>query len=154
ELLASKAVPRERLVVLVAGGPSGSGLDQPAALQKLAAHLGITDVMRFLPPQPAAALVGVYRAADVVAVPSHNESFGLVALEAQACGTPVVAAAVGGLRVAVADRSSGLLVDGHDPRVWARALATVALSPEVAQVLSRGAVEHAGAFSWDRTTDA
>lgn len=154
ELLAQGAVPRERLVVLVAGGPSGTGLDQPAALQELAASLGIVDVMRFLPPQPAPALVDVYRAADVVAVPSHNESFGLVALEAQACGTPVVAAAVGGLRVAVADRSSGLLVTGHDPRVWADALAKVALSPEVAAVLSRGAIAHAAGFSWDRTTDA
>jgi D-inositol-3-phosphate glycosyltransferase len=154
ELLARGAVPRERLVVLVAGGPSGTGLDQPAALQELAAHLGIADVLRFLPPQPGPALVNVYRAADVVAVPSHNESFGLVALEAQACGTPVVAAAVGGLRVAVADRSSGLLVTGHDPGVWADALAKVALRPEVAAVLSRGAVEHAAGFSWDRTTDA
>jgi len=154
ELLARGAVPRERLVVMVAGGPSGTGLDQPAALQELAEHLDIVDVMRFLPPQPASSLVNVYRAANVVAVPSHNESFGLVALEAQACGTPVVATAVGGLRVAVADRSSGLLVTGHDPGVWADALAKVALSPEVAAVLSRGAVAHAAGFSWDRTTDA
>jgi D-inositol-3-phosphate glycosyltransferase len=154
ELLRRGAVPREKLVVLVAGGPSGTGLDQPAALQELAAGLGIVDVMRFLPPQQGRALVDVYRAADVVAVPSHNESFGLVALEAQACGTPVVAAAVGGLRVAVVDRSSGLLVDGHDPVAWADALATVALRPEVAEVLAQGAVAHAGRFSWDRTTDA
>jgi D-inositol-3-phosphate glycosyltransferase len=154
ELLARGAVPRERLVVLVAGGPSGTGLDQPAALQELAVRLNMMDVMRFLPPQRGPALVDVYRAADVVAVPSHNESFGLVALEAQACGTPVVAAAVGGLRVAVADGRSGLLVDGHDPAVWADALSTVALSPEVAAALARGAVEHASGFSWDRTTDA
>jgi len=154
ELLRHRAVPREKLVVLVAGGPSGTGLDQPAALQELAAELGLVDVMRFLPPQQGPALVDVYRAADVVAVPSHSESFGLVALEAQACGTPVVAAAVGGLRVAVVDRSSGLLVDGHDPVAWADALATVALRPEVAEVLAQGAVAHAGRFSWDRTTDA
>jgi D-inositol-3-phosphate glycosyltransferase len=154
ELLARGDVDRERLVVLVAGGPSGTGLDQPAALQELAVHLGIVDVMRFLPPTPAAELVDVYRAADVVAVPSHNESFGLVALEAQACGTPVVATAVGGLRVAVADGLSGLLVPGHDPGRWAYALARVALRPDVAAVLSKGAVEHASGFSWDRTTDA
>ncbi|PRC62160.1 D-inositol-3-phosphate glycosyltransferase, partial [Mycobacterium sp. ITM-2017-0098] len=63
--------------------------------------------------------------ADIVAVPSYNESFGLVAVEAQACGTPVVAAAVGGLPVAVRDGVSGALVDGHDPEAWAQTLGTV-----------------------------
>jgi D-inositol-3-phosphate glycosyltransferase len=87
-------------------------------------------------------------------VPSHNESFGLVALEAQACGTPVVAAAVGGLPVAVANRRSGLLVTGHHAGTWASALAHVALRPEMRQRMAAGAVEHARAFSWDRTTDA
>jgi D-inositol-3-phosphate glycosyltransferase len=153
-LLRGGAVPRERLVVLVVGGPSGTGLESPAALQELAAGLGIRDVVRFLPPQPAPVLADVFRAADVVAVPSHSESFGLVALEAQACGTPVVAAAVGGLRVAVADGSSGLLVSGHEPGAWADALAAIARHPDTAERLARGAVEHAGRFSWDRTTDA
>ena len=96
----------------------------------------------------------VYRAADVVAVPSHNESFGLVALEAQACGTPVVAARVGGLPVAVADGRSGLLVAGHRAGPWADALGAVALHPRRRAELSRGAVRHARGFSWDRTTDA
>ncbi|WP_291409062.1 D-inositol-3-phosphate glycosyltransferase [Actinophytocola sp.] len=154
ELLARGAVPRERLTVVVAGGPSGTGLDAPTSLHELAASLGIADVVRFLPPRRGAALVDVYRAADVVAVPSHNESFGLVALEAQACGTPVVAAAVGGLPVAVADRSSGFLVRGHDPGTWAEALCRVALYPEVRERLATGAVAHANEFSWDRTTDA
>jgi D-inositol-3-phosphate glycosyltransferase len=154
ELLARRAVPRERLVVVVAGGPSGTGLEAPTALQELAVSLGITDVVRFLPPRRGEALRHVYRAADVVAVPSHNESFGLVALEAQACGTPVVAAAVGGLPVAVADRRSGLLVAGHRAGTWASALAHVALRAEVRERLAAGAVAHASAFSWDRTTDA
>ena len=145
---------RPRLVVLVAGGPSGSGLAEPTALQDLAGRLGLTDVVRFLPPQDAGGLVTVFRAADVVAVPSHNESFGLVALEAQACGTPVVAARVGGLPVAVADGRSGLLVDGHSAAVWADALAAVALAPGRRARLARGAVAHARRFSWDRTTDA
>jgi D-inositol-3-phosphate glycosyltransferase len=143
-----------RLVVLVAGGPSGSGLAEPTALQELAGHLGLDDVVRFLPPQAADGLVEVFRAADVVAVPSHNESFGLVALEAQACGTPVVAARVGGLPVAVADGRSGLLVDGHAPGPWADALAAVALDPARRAALSTGAIAHARRFSWDRTTDA
>ena len=150
ELIRRDPTMRERLVVLVAGGPSGSGLAEPKALHELAAALGISGNMRFLPPQ-GAGLVEVYRAADVVAVPSHNESFGLVALEAQACGTPVVAARVGGLPVAVADGRSGLLVPGHRAEEWADAL-RVAIGRR--DELSEGAVAHARAFSWDRTADA
>lgn len=141
---------RRRLVVLVVGGPSGTGLAEPSALQELAASLGISDVTRFLPPQ-GAGLADVYRAADVVAVPSHNESFGLVALEAQACGTPVVAARVGGLTVAVADGRSGLLVPGRGAPDWADALASAVVRRGE---LAAGAVTHARCFSWDRTTDA
>jgi D-inositol-3-phosphate glycosyltransferase len=154
ELLRRDPALRARLVVLVAGGPSGSGLAEPTALQELGATLGLTDVLRFLPPQGGAELVRVYRAADVVAVPSHNESFGLVALEAQACGTPVVATRVGGLPVAVADGRSGLLVDGHQAGSWADVLGAIALQPARRAELSRGAVLHARGFSWDRTTDA
>ena len=151
EMLTRDPALRARLAVLVAGGPSGSGLAEPTALQELAASLGIADVVRFLPPQGGQGLVDVYRAADVVAVPSHNESFGLVALEAQAVGTPVVAARVGGLPVAVADGRSGLLVPGHGAPEWADALrAALARRDE----LGRGAVTHARRFSWDRTADA
>jgi D-inositol-3-phosphate glycosyltransferase len=153
ELLRRDPSLRERLVVLIAGGPSGSGLTEPTSLHRLADSLGIPDVMRFLPPQ-GEGLADVYRAADVVAVPSHNESFGLVALEAQACGTPVVAARVGGLPVAVADGRSGLLVPGHGSGQWADALARVALQPRRRDELAAGAVVHAREFSWDRTTDA
>jgi D-inositol-3-phosphate glycosyltransferase len=143
---------RDRLVVAVVGGPSGTGLLEPTALQDLAHALGIADVVRFETPQGAGQrgerLRDWYRAADVVAVPSHNESFGLVALEAQACGTPVVATDVGGLRTTVRDGASGLLVAGHSADAWAAALTrAVADRPR----LSRGAVEHAGAFSWSRT---
>ncbi|WP_253772017.1 D-inositol-3-phosphate glycosyltransferase [Goodfellowiella coeruleoviolacea] len=154
EMLARQPELRERLVVLVVGGPSGNGLDQPEALRALVAALGVGDVVRFLPPQPGPDLARVYRAADVVAVPSHNESFGLVALEAQACGTPVVAARVGGLPVAVADGSSGLLVRGHHPVDWARALERVALRPGYRAQLAANAPGHARGFSWDRTAAA
>ncbi|RKT57930.1 D-inositol-3-phosphate glycosyltransferase [Saccharothrix australiensis] len=154
ELLARAPGLRERLVVLVVGGPSGSGVRTPEELKRLAGELGVADVVRFLPPQGGAALARVYRAADVVAVPSHNESFGLVALEAQACGTPVVAAAVGGLPVAVRDGVSGLLVAGHEAGAWARALGDVATNPAYREGLAANAVGHARRFSWDRTTDS
>jgi D-inositol-3-phosphate glycosyltransferase len=150
-LIADDPDLRDRLEVRVIGAPSGSGLDAPQQLHKQAAALGIADVVRFLPPQPPDRLAEHYRAADVVLVPSHSESFGLVALEAQACGTPVVAAAVGGLRTAVRDGVSGVLVDGHDPDAYAAAVRAVLARREL---LSVGARRHAGHFSWDRTVDA
>ena len=135
--------------VLVVGGPSGSGLVAPDALARLAAELGIADRVSFLPPQSREQLADVYRAADLLAVPSYSESFGLVAVEAQACGTPVVAAAVGGLPVAVADGRSGTLVAGHDPDQWARAIA--GLLDSDAAGLRQAAIAHAAGFSWDHT---
>jgi D-inositol-3-phosphate glycosyltransferase len=140
-----------QLTVVIVGGPSGSGLDRPTALMELAASLGVSDSIRFLPPQAGDDLAAVYRAADLVAVPSYNESFGLVALEAQACGTPVIAAAVGGLVTAVRDGISGVLVDGHDPTDWARVMRQLLDAPGRRAELARGATRHARAFSWERT---
>lgn len=141
--------------VLVAGGPSGSGLATPDGLVRLADDLGIADRVTFLPPQSREQLVQVYRAADLVAVPSYSESFGLVAIEAQACGTPVVAAAVGGLPVAVRDGQTGALVDGHDPERWAEVIDDLlGRGPDALAVLGRQAVAHASTFSWEHTTDA
>ncbi len=141
-----------RLRVLVAGGPSGSGLQAPDTLVGLTAELGISARVTFLPPQPRTELVTVYRAADLVAVPSYSESFGLVAIEAQACGTPVVAAAVGGLPVAVRDGVSGALVTSHDVGDWAETIA--AMLDRTGNAMSRAAVAHAANFSWGRTVDA
>ncbi|BCJ60021.1 D-inositol-3-phosphate glycosyltransferase [Micromonospora endophytica] len=146
------ALARE-VTVVICGGPSGSGLDRPTALIELADSLGITDQVRFLPPRTGTDLPLLYQAADLVAVPSYNESFGLVALEAQACGTPVVAAAVGGLVTAVRDQISGVLVRGHDPLDWAAALARLLPDRARRAELSIGAAEHARNFSWHRTAE-
>jgi D-inositol-3-phosphate glycosyltransferase len=152
ELLRRHAELRRRIAVLIVGGPSGG--EFRASLQDLALHLGIDDVVRFLPSQGGEALANVYRAANVLAVPSFNESFGLVALEAQACGTPVVAAAVGGLPVAVDDDVSGILLSGHDSAQWASALASVALEPQRLLRLAAAARRHAVQFSWANTTES
>jgi D-inositol-3-phosphate glycosyltransferase len=110
----------------------------------------------FLPPQSRTELARLFQAADLVAVPSYSESFGLVAVEAQACGTPVVAAAVGGLPVAVRDGVSGSLVFGHDVDKWAAAideLLRLGAGPRVG-AMRRSAVAHAATFSWDNTVDS
>ncbi len=145
--------PDRRIRVLVVGGASGTGRIAPHSLDDLAAELGLTAVVQFLPPMPPAELCRVFQAADVVAVPSHNESFGLVALEAQAAGTPVVAASVGGLRVAIEDGVSGVLVRGHGERQWAAALEGLLLDPGRQQALAAAAPRQAARFSWDRTVD-
>lgn len=142
---------RTNLMVFIIGGASGTGTEEVERLKELVTWLGISDVVRFLPPVLRAELPNWYRAADLVCVPSYSESFGLVALEAQACGTPVVATAVGGLRTAVADGISGVLVDGHDPRAWSSVLARLLMEPQRRVLLSMGALEHSSHFGWDAT---
>jgi D-inositol-3-phosphate glycosyltransferase len=151
QLLADDPALRRRLVVAVVGGPSGSGLAQPDSLQALSAQLGVADVMRFEPPVPQTSLPDWYRAADLTVVPSYSESFGLVAIESQACGTPVVAASVGGLRTAVRDGMSGVLVDGHDPADYAAVIRDLMGAPDRLAALSKGAVDHAERFGWSAT---
>ena len=144
---------RSRLLVPVVGGPSGSGLEHPSSLSNLAASLGITDVVRFVPPVSQSELVDWYAAATLVCVPSYNESFGLVAIEASAVGTPVVAAAVGGLTTVVRNEVTGLLVRGHDPEDYARAIERVTSSRTYRDRLGAAAAAHAQAFAWERTAD-
>jgi D-inositol-3-phosphate glycosyltransferase len=144
---------RSRLVVPVVGGPSGSGLEHPESLAQLSDELGLDGVVRFVPPVAQDELARWCAASTAVAVPSYNESFGLVAAEAQATGTPVVAAAVGGLTTVVADGHSGLLVDGHDARDWAAALRRLIDDPELTARLGRGALAHSREFSWERTAE-
>jgi D-inositol-3-phosphate glycosyltransferase len=144
---------RRRLVVPIIGGPSGSGTGIRRALRDLAARLGVADVVRFVPPRSRSDLVDYFRAASVVCVPSYNESFGLVALEAQACGTPVVAADVGGLATAVRDGKTGFLVQGHRPDDYAAVVQRLLDDHRLLDSFGRAAVDHAGAFGWDRTAE-
>jgi D-inositol-3-phosphate glycosyltransferase len=144
---------RDRLIVLVVGGPSGSGLERPEELSKLAVSLGIADLVRFERPAPSEVLADYYRATDVTVVPSYSESFGLVALESQACGTPVIAARVGGLATAVQEGQSGLLIDGHNPDDYATALRALIREPSRRLALSDGAVRHAERFGWGATVE-
>ncbi len=144
---------RPRLVVPVVGGPSGSGLEHPEALSALASSLGIADVVRFIPPVSRDELADWYAAATLVCVPSYNESFGLVAIEASAVGTPVVAAAVGGLTTVVRHERTGLLVEGHDPVDYARAIERLVGAPAYRDRLGDAAAAHARGFAWERTAD-
>jgi len=147
EALAALSRPDARLVVV--GGPSGvEGVAELARVQALAASLGVAAQIEYVAPQPHHLLSTWYRAADVVLVPSRSESFGLVALEAAACGTPVVAAAVGGLRTLVDHGRTGLLVDGRDPLAFAAAVASVLDRPGYAASLGTAAAERALDYTW------
>jgi D-inositol-3-phosphate glycosyltransferase len=142
---------RAKLAVVIMGGASGSGLNELEKLKVLAKFLKIEDVTHFVDPVSREFLPDWYRASDLVCVPSYSESFGLVALEAQACGTPVVATAIGGLRTAVSDGISGSLVDGHDPKAWSAVISRLIAEPQRRLLLSMGAVEHASHFGWENT---
>jgi D-inositol-3-phosphate glycosyltransferase len=105
------------------------------------------------PPQTQAKLADFYAAADVVLVPSRSESFGLVALEAAACGTPVVAASVGGLRYVVEDGRTGFLVEGHDAAEHAERVLRVLRDPAMQAAIGAEASRRALRFTWDVTAD-
>lgn len=144
---------KNRVRIIICGGLSGTGFDKPNALISLVNDLNLSENVIFMPPSSRENLATLYKASTLVAVPSYSESFGLVAVEAQACGTPVIATNVGGLKTTVADNKSGLLVNGHDPRTWAQALEQVSLNNQELIRLKLGAREHANNFSWDRTVE-
>jgi D-inositol-3-phosphate glycosyltransferase len=138
------------VVLAVVGGPSGTG-DAPAGLRALAEAEGIADRVLFLPPRAHAELPGVYTAADALVMPSRSESFGLVALEAQACGVPVVAADVGGLRYVIRAGRTGFLVSDRQPAAYADGLLRLLADRPRAARMSEAAVAHAARFPWEAT---
>ena len=151
EMMVHNPELRADLQVLITGGASGVRNYEDIRMRELVTWLKLDDVIKFLDPVSREKLPDLYRSSDLVCVPSYSESFGLVALEAQACGTPVVASAVGGLRTAVADGISGVLVDGHNPKAWSSVIARLLMEPQRRILLSMGAVEHASHFGWDVT---
>ncbi|MGH9167636.1 MAG: glycosyltransferase, partial [Acidimicrobiia bacterium] len=135
--------------MLVVGGPSGPrGSTELARMRERISRAGLAGRVRFLAPQPQRSLPVFYQAADVLLVPSRTESFGLVAVEAQACGLPVVAAKVGGLVYAVDSGRSGLLVEGHQPADYAAAAGRIITDPRLARRLGEGGIRWAEDFSW------
>jgi D-inositol-3-phosphate glycosyltransferase len=153
QVAAGTAALRQPARLVVLGGPSGDAgrLDELAGLAR---SLGMADRVDLRRPVDPATLARWYRAADVVAVPSRSESYGLVAAEAQACGTPVVAADVGGLRSVVRDGVSGVLVPGHAPATWARVLGDLLADPRRRLALGEQGARHAGRRGWDAAAEA
>jgi D-inositol-3-phosphate glycosyltransferase len=140
---------RPDALLLVVGGASGAeGAGEVAHLQTLVDELGLTDQVRFVPPQPHHILSTYYRAADAVVVPSRSESFGLVALEASACGVPVVAAGVGGLLTLVDHGETGYLVPDRDPALFAHYLREIIDHPSHAAALGRRGAARATRYTW------
>ena len=143
------ALGRADALLLLVGGSSGSDGDgEVERAHQLVDELGLHDQVRSVPPQPHHILSTYYRAADVVVVPSRSESFGLVALEAAACGIPVVASAVGGLLSLVDHGETGFLVPQRDPMLFAKAVERIIDEPLLADAMSAAAAERASRYTW------
>jgi D-inositol-3-phosphate glycosyltransferase len=139
-------------LLLVVGGASGQdGPAEEVHVRQLVAELGLGSRVRFVPPQPHHLLSTYYRAADVCVVPSRSESFGLVALEAAACGTPVVAADVGGLATLVDHGRTGFLVDERDPVAYAGFIERILSDSTLASDMAVAAAARAGGYRWSTT---
>lgn len=135
--------------LVIVGGPSGPrGDEELVGLHALVDQLGLADSVRFVAPQRHELLSSWYRAADVSIVPSRSESFGLVALEAAACGTPVVAAAVGGLTTLVDHGITGYLVDDSDPHSYASCVARILADVQIAARMGQRAAARARGYTW------
>ncbi len=149
---AARNHPDVRLLVL--GGDSHTrGESERERLAGIARELGIESRVSFLGSVPHRQLPDHYLAAEALLMPSYNESFGLVGLEAQACGCPVIAADVAGLASVVRDGVTGYLVSGHDPAAYADRLARLLDDPGLAAAMGRRGRLLAQGFGWERTGD-
>lgn len=140
-------------LVIVGGDPEESELSvnaEMARLQNLVKSLGLRDFVLFLGKRDQESLPYYYSAADVVVVPSHYESFGMVALEAMACGTPVVASQVGGLAFLVQDGVTGFVVPDGEPEILGNRLKELILNPDLRDRLGQQANRLAQSYSWER----
>jgi D-inositol-3-phosphate glycosyltransferase len=152
EAFALLGLPDARM--LVVGGPSGPlGAAELERIDALGARLGVADRIEVRPPVPHDGMPDVYRAADVVIVPSRSESFGMVAAEAQASGIPVVAARVGGLAYALDDGVSGYLVSGWEPSDYADRMRRLLTDAALARRMRAAAFSNSERFSWTATVD-
>jgi D-inositol-3-phosphate glycosyltransferase len=146
------ALNRPDANLVIVGGPSGRGGEAEVdRLHELVQSLGVESQVKFRPPQPHHLLSSYYRAADVVLVPSRSESFGLVALEAGACGTPVVASRVGGLQTIIDDGVTGRLVEPRSGSAWAEAISPILDHPDVASAMGSAAALRAERYAWKTT---
>lgn len=146
-----RSVPDAQLRIVGGVSGAGDGTVGPQQLRALAGELGVADAVHLEPAVPQEQLPDVYREADVVLAPSRSETFGLVALEAQACGIPVVAADVSGLRAVV--REGGSLVAGHDPDDHAAAAVAYLQDRDLAARTGRAGVARAGEATWDHSAE-
>ena len=151
-LLRDRANDDVRLIVLGEDVRDGDESEKER-LKLVASASGVRDRVDFLGSVAHHELPYFYAAADVCVMPSYSESFGLVALEAQACGRPVVASGVSGLRSVVRDEVSGYLIDDHDPAIYAERIGRLLADPELAQQMGRRGRLLAQRFSWTRTAD-
>jgi D-inositol-3-phosphate glycosyltransferase len=151
-LLRDRAHDDVRLLILGEDSRDGDESEKDR-LKELAAAAGVRDRVDFLGSVAHHELPFFYSAADVCVMPSYSESFGLVALEAQACGRPVVGSGVSGLRSVVRDEVSGYLLDSHDPAMYAERMGRLLDNPELAQQMGRRGRLLAQRFSWTRTAD-
>lgn len=146
-----ETLPDAQLLIVGGASGNGTGRSEPERLRRLAADLDVADAVQVVPARPQSELAALYRAADVLLAPSRSETFGLVALEAQASGTPVVAAHVSGLEATVGE--GGLLVEGHDPERHAAAVVGLLRDPERYRAISAAGRRHGARSSWEGTVD-
>lgn len=149
----SRIPAAQRPLLEIAGGPTAGFEGYDRELQRLAQQLGVARDVRFVAASARAEFAAHMRSASLVLIPSHSETYGLVALEAAASGVPVIAAAAGGLVEAVVDGVTGVLLPGRDPQAWADAIRSLLADPERRRRLAQAGRAHALTLPWRATAE-